>query len=165
MSSKLSNMSGNVSLMAKWFSSIGLLVMTAIIAMQVFARYVLNDSPAWAEQAALLLMIWYVFIAAAAGVREGFHIRIAVFADNLPKKLRRPVLLLAHLVVIVFGIAMAVFGVELANETWQHVIPTLGVPRGFAYVPIAISGVLIAGFAIEQLIAEWRSTEVIQQWN
>ena len=165
MSNALKNASGKVSIFAKWFAGIGLLIMTAIIAMQVFARYVLNDSPAWAEQAALLLMIWYVFIAAAAGVREGFHIRIAIFADSLPDKIRHPVLMFAHIVVICFGIAMAVFGVELARETWQHVIPTLSLSRGWAYVPIALSGVLITGFAIEQFVAELRSTEVTKLWN
>ncbi|MEM8981783.1 MAG: TRAP transporter small permease [Pseudomonadota bacterium] len=165
MSNPVSRASGAISVFAKWFAGIGLLVMTAIIALQVFARYVLNDSPAWAEQAALLLMIWYVFIAAAAGVREGFHIRIAVFVDNLPTPLRRPVTLLAHLVVIGFGLAMAIFGVELARETWQHVIPTLGIPRGYAYIPIAISGVLITGFAIERLVAELRVAEVSSRWS
>lgn len=165
MSNALSTASGKISLFAKWFAGIGLLVMTAIIAAQVFARYVLNDSPAWAEQAALLLMIWYVFIAAAAGVREGFHIRIAVFADSLPHKLRHFVMVIGHIVVVAFGIAMAYFGVELAIATWQHVIPTLGISRGYAYIPIAISGVLITGFSIEQLIAELRSTEVNKLWN
>lgn len=165
MGNALSTASGKISLFAKWFAGIGLLVMTAIIAAQVFARYVLNNSPAWAEQAALLLMIWYVFIAAAAGVREGFHIRIAVFADSLPQKLRHFVLLVGHIVVVAFGIAMAYFGVELSMATWQHVIPTLGISRGYAYIPIAISGVLITGFAIEQLIAELRSTEVNKLWN
>ncbi len=165
MSNAFDTTSRSVSLFAKWFAGIGLLIMTAIVGVQVFARYVLNDSPAWAEQAALLLMIWYVFIAAAAGVREGFHIRIAVFADNLPKKIRRPVAVIAHLAVIAFGISMAVFGVELARETWQHVIPTLGISRGYAYIPIALSGVLITGFAIEQLVAELRSSEVKKLWN
>ncbi len=165
MSNALSEASGKVSLFAKWFAGVGLLVMTAIVGTQVFARYVLNDSPAWAEQAALLLMIWYVFIAAAAGVREGFHIRIAVFVDNLPKKLRRPVMVIAHLVVVAFGVSMAVYGVELTQETWQHVIPTLGISRGYAYIPIAISGVLITGFAFEQFIAELRSNEVKKLWN
>ena len=165
MNNSLSTVSGKVSIFAKWFASIGLLIMTAIIAMQVFARYVLNDSPAWAEQAALLLMIWYVFIAAAAGVREGFHIRIAIVADSLPPKVRHPVILIAHLVVVAFGISMAVFGVELTQETWRHVIPTLGISRGYAYLPIALSGVMMTGFAIEQLVAELRSTEVPKLWN
>ncbi|MEM8490777.1 MAG: TRAP transporter small permease [Pseudomonadota bacterium] len=154
-----------ISLLSKWIACVGLLLMTVIIAVQVFTRYLLNDSPVWAEQAALLLMIWYVFIAAAAGVREGFHIRIGVLADSLPAGPRRVVHLLSLFLVAVFGAAMAVYGLKLAFATWQHVIPTLGVSRGFAYVPIALSGVLIAGFAIEQFVAQVRSEEVRKLWN
>lgn len=165
MSSLLSTASAKVSLFAKWFSGVGLLLMTAIIAWQVFARYVLNASPSWAEQAALLLMIWYVFFAAAAGVREGFHIRIAIFVENFPEALRKPAKVLAHAIVCTFGIAMAYWGFELARETWEHVIPTLGISRGYAYVPISLSGFLIAAFGIEKLVAELRESEVKELWS
>lgn len=157
--------SRKISLLSKWVASIGLLLMTAIIVVQVFFRYVLNNSPVWAEQAALLLMIWYVFIAAAAGVREGFHIRIAVVANSMPEGLQRWVRLLTHLLVLLFGIAMAVFGAQLALATWEHVIPTLGVSRGLAYIPISISGVLIIGFSAEQVFADLHSKEVVPLWN
>lgn len=158
-------LSQRISTLAKWFAGLGLVVMTAIISVQVFARYVLNDSPAWAEQAALLLMIWYVFIAAAAGVREGFHIRIAVLVDNLPAMVQGPVTKFAHLIVVFFGVAMTFYGVELAQATWSHVIPTLGISRGFAYMPIAVSGGLITLFSLEQFIANWRGQEVEKLWN
>lgn len=165
MSNPLSSASKGVSLFAKWFAGVGLLLMTAIISAQVFARYVLNDSPAWAEQAALLLMIWYVFIAAAAGVREGFHIRIAVFVDHLPPALRHIMVIIGHLCVLLFGLGMAWYGVELTQATWGHVIPTLGISRGLAYLPIPLSGVLIVGFSFEHIVAELRSTEVQKLWN
>ena len=110
-------------------------------------------------------MIWYVFIAAAAGVREGFHIRIAVIVDSLPRGIQRWVHLLTHALVVLFGVAMVVFGVQLSLATWQHVIPTLGLSRGLAYVPIALSGLLIVGFAIEQFVADLQSKEVRKLWN
>ena len=165
MNRDMGGLSRSISRFSKWAACLGLLLMTSIIALQVFSRYVLNDSPVWAEQAALLLMIWYVFIAAAAGVREGFHIRIAVIADSLPARPRRVVQLISHALVAGFGIAMAVYGVRLSLATWQHVIPTLGLSRGFAYVPIAISGLLIAGFALEQFSAVLRSREVEKLWS
>ena len=165
MTNTVEEFSGKISLLSKWVASIGLILMTAIIVVQVFFRYVLNNSPVWAEQAALLLMIWYVFIAAAAGVREGFHIRIAVIAESLPDGLQRWVRSLTHLLVLLFGVAMAVFGAQLSVVTWEHVIPTLGLSRGLAYIPISISGVLIVGFSAEQLFAELRSKEVVPLWN
>ena len=131
----------------------GLVAMTAIIGWQVFGRYVMGSSPPWAEQAALTLMIWYVFFAAAAGVREGFHIRILLVESLLSPRPRRLMRLIAHVVVGASGIAMAIWGGELVARTWGHVIPTLGLPRGIAYLALPLSGVLIAFFTIE-LIAE-----------
>lgn len=49
-------------------ASAGLAIMTIVIAWQVFARYVLNDSPAWSESAALIIMLYFVLLAAAIGV-------------------------------------------------------------------------------------------------
>ncbi len=161
----LASLSARLSLAAKWFSGAGLLLVTVIIAWQVFARYVLNASPAWAEQAALLIMIWFVFFATAAGVREGFHIRIAAFADALPERAGRGVRLLAHMVVAAFGVALAVWGVELCTEVWSHVIPTLGISRGWAYLPMPAAGVLVAFFAVEHVVNDFRGREVPPSWN
>lgn len=158
-------LSEKVSLFAKWFAGAGLLLMTGIIAWQVFARYVLNASSSWAEQAALLLMIWYVMFAAAAGVREGFHIRIGIFVQKLPDRAQHVVRFIAHATTGLFGVAMAFWGIDLVRETWQHVIPTLGISRGFAYVPMPIAGVLIAAFALEHLVADLRGTEVKKLWS
>ncbi len=149
----------NLSVFAKYFSGTALVLMTLIITVQVFGRYVLNSSPVWAEQAALLILIWCVFIAAAAGMREGFHIRIAAIVDRLPNSLRVPANLVSNVVVAFFGVAMIVFGLELAFATWHHVIPTLGIPRGFAYIPISISGLLITLFSIERQFISPRAEE------
>jgi TRAP-type C4-dicarboxylate transport system permease small subunit len=165
MSNEQGGVSARVSNAARWFSGFGLLLMTVIIAWQVFARYVLNDSPAWSEQAALLLMIWYVMFAAAAGVREGFHIRIGVFADTFPGNMGKAMRMLAHVAVGLFGAGMAIWGTELAHATWSHVIPALGLPRGVAYVPIAFSGLLILGFSIEWIVAEANDRKVRKTWS
>lgn len=134
--------------------AVGLIAMTAIIGWQVFGRYVLNSSPSWAEQTALVLMIWYVFFAAAAGVREGFHIRILALESVLPPRGQRVMRFVAHLVVGACGIAIAVWGSELVLRTWSHVIPTLGLSRGFAYLPLPLSGVLIAFFTVELILED-----------
>lgn len=161
----MARVSQRLSQVVRLFSNLGLIAITAIIAWQVFARYVLNASPSWAEQAALLLLIWYVLLAAAAGVREGFHIRIPVVVENLPLRYRLAVALVAHALVGLFGIAMTWWGIELANATWAHVIPALGISRGFAYLPIPIAGVLIAGWSLEHIIARCRRQEIESQWS
>ncbi len=138
-------------------AAIGLVVMTAIIGWQVIGRYILSSSPSWTEQAAQVLMIWFAFLAAAAGVREGFHIRIVALEEALPPRPRRIMQAVASVVVAACGLAMLVMGGELVARTWSHTIPSLGMSRGLAYLGLPISGALIFVFAIEKLIAPERS--------
>lgn len=132
--------------------ALGLVLMTVIIGWQVFGRYVLNSTPSWSEQAALALMIWYVSLAAAAGVRLGFHIRIVALEEAVPPVLRQVMQVASHLIVGLCGAAMLVWGGELVMRTWSHSVPSLGIPRGLVYLGLPISGALMALFALEQVL-------------
>ena len=133
-------------------SAFGLVLMTAIVGWQVFGRYVLNSTPSWSEEAALTLMIWFVSLAAAAGVRQGFHIRIVAVEDAVPPGVRKVMQLASNLVVAACGLAMLVWGGELVVLTWDHVIPSLGISRGLAYLGLPISGALMALYAFERVL-------------
>ncbi|WOI53474.1 TRAP transporter small permease [Parvularcula sp. LCG005] len=159
---KVSRIASRLSL---YLSAAGLIGMTIIIGWQVFARYVLNAAPAWTEQAALFLMLWFILFAAAVGVRERFHIRLTLVQDMLPARQSYLLRTFCHLIVLVFGVFMAWSGFQLIALTWEHVIPTLGLPRGLAYVPIAGAGILIAFFSLEHILTEARGDEVKPLWN
>lgn len=146
-------------------AGIGLLVMTAIIGWQVIARYILNDSPAWAEQSALVLMLWFIGLAAAAGVREGFHIKMGVAESMAGPGGAKAVRILCHLIVGGIGLVMALQGVDLVRGTWGFTIPTLGLPRGVAYLPLPIFGGLSVLFVVEHILAELAGKEVKPSWN
>lgn len=154
-----------LSRLSLWFSALGLVGMTAIIGWQVFARYALNASPAWTEQASLFLMLWFILFASAAGVRENFHIRISLALDLSTGTKHQVMAVLGNAVVVLFGLAMVYNGIILVTETWQHTIPTLGLPRGTAYFPVVLAGALIAFFALEQIAAEITKKEVEKLWN
>ena len=129
----------------------GLLVVTAIIGWQVFGRYILNSSPSWTEQASLLLMIWYVFLAAAAGVWERFHIRIEILEQSWTQANRRRLRIAIHALVAMMGLALLAYGALLAWDVRVHVIPSLGISRAWAYVVIPFAGLLIALFSLARI--------------
>lgn len=139
------------------FGSAGLLAMTAIIAWQVFGRFILDSSPSWTEQASLILMIWYVMFAAAAGVHEGFHIRIALLEERLGEH-ARPIMRLVAAIVAVLGLVLLVYGLQLCWLVRGNVVPSLGISRSVAYVPLPVSGLLMALFALPQI---WSGTNPV----
>ena len=76
---------GRLNTLALWSAGIGLILMTAFVAWQVFCRYVLNDSPSWTEPGAVMLMSWFIFLGSAVGVRENYHLGFDVILYVIPR--------------------------------------------------------------------------------
>ncbi|WP_262296510.1 TRAP transporter small permease [Microvirga sesbaniae] len=148
----LSRILAAVNRAALWIAGIGLILMTAFVAWQVFGRYVLNESPSWTEPASLLLMSWFILLGSAVGVREGNHLGFEIALHYAPHGLRTIMLAVTEVLVMIFGGAMAWYGTLLAVETWSALMPGLPIPQGFDYVPLAVGGVLIALFSLEKLV-------------
>ena len=148
----MSALSRLLSRIALYASALGLVGMTAIIGWQVFARYVLNASPAWSETTALLLMLYYIMLAAAVGVYENFHLGLKILLGAVPPGTRRVLDIINNLLIILFGLAMLINGTRLAQFTADHIIPTLNISRAVAYWPFAAAGLLISIFALERLL-------------
>jgi TRAP-type C4-dicarboxylate transport system permease small subunit len=140
-----------ISTAAVWLAGAGLVLMTAFVAWQVFARYVLNDSPSWTEPGALLLMSWFILLGAAVGVREGVHLGFETALHHAPRPLRRAMLATTETLVTGFGVAMSWYGWQLAASTWSADMAGLPIPQGMDYLPLAVGGALIALFALEKL--------------
>ncbi len=137
---------------ALWISGVGLILMTAFVAWQVFGRYVLNQSPSWTEPASLLLMSWFILLGSAVGVRDGNHLGFEIGLHYAPQGLRRIMLGITEVLVTIFGVAMSWYGTELAVETWSAAMPGLPIPQGLDYVPLAVGGALIALFSLEKFV-------------
>lgn len=53
---------GALSRASLYIAGVGMVAMTLIVGWQVFARYILNDSPSWSEPLSLHLMSWFIML-------------------------------------------------------------------------------------------------------
>jgi TRAP-type C4-dicarboxylate transport system permease small subunit len=141
-----------ISTAALWIAGSGLVAMTVIVAYQVFTRYVLNSSPPWTEAGSIMIMSWFVFLGAAVGVRENFHMGFDVLLYVLPASAKPWLRAITDLAIFAFAFGMAWYGGELAIRYWSTRIPVLGLPTTFTYLPIVISGALMCLFSLERLL-------------
>ena len=144
---------------------IGLCTIVVCVLLQVFGRYVLNDTPTWAEALALVLVLWVTMFGAAVGVRDAGHIGMESLLVWVSEEKRRWLEVLIHLLSGLFGAMMAWQGTVLAESVMGYKIPTLGIPEGLNHVPVAIAGALIVLFSIEHIIALVKGEEVIPSWH
>lgn len=148
-----------------WTSVFGLVCLIVAVSLQIFGRHVLNSTPTWAESLALLLVLYVTMLGAAVGVRDAGHIGFESLVDALPAAGQRRLKIFIHLLVLLFGALMAWNCAVLAESVWAYKIPNLGISNGWKYVPAALSGVLIALFSIEHVIALLRNQTVVPAWR
>lgn len=129
-----------------------LIGMTLVEAWQVFARYVLNDSPVWTEPVALLLMSAAMMFGAASGVRSESHFGFFLALHVSPPRARAVLLAIARLIIAAIGAVLAFWGAILLADGWHIPMAGAPLPQGLYFLPIGAGGALIAVFALEQLI-------------
>jgi TRAP-type C4-dicarboxylate transport system permease small subunit len=136
-----------------WIAGVAILIMSFIIPWGVFARYVLGSGSQWPEPIAILLMLVFTFIGAAASYRAGSHIAVTLLTDVLPAFLRRSAGLISNLLMVVICLFVIVYGARLCAGTWGQSVSELPwMPVGFSYLPLPVGGVLTLIFVIERLV-------------
>jgi TRAP-type C4-dicarboxylate transport system permease small subunit len=143
----------------------GLVAVVAAVITQVFGRYVLNDTPTWAEALAMLLVLYVTMLGAAVGVRDAGHIGMESLLVLVPERVRLRIELVIHVLVAAFGGMMAWNGGILAWSVHGYKVPTLGISEGLNYVPMTVAGALILLFSIEHIIAQLHGEEVVPAWH
>jgi TRAP-type C4-dicarboxylate transport system permease small subunit len=141
------------------------MLLIADVLYQVIGRYILNDTPTWAESGAVLLVLYVTMLGMAVGVRDAGHIGLESLLVLAPEALRLKMELLIHALVLGFGLVMAYNCAVLAQSVWNYKIPTLGLSEAFKYAPPAMAGALIALFSLEHIIALLRGEEVKPSWH
>lgn len=133
-------------------AGLSLVLITLVIPIGVFSRYVLNRALHWPEPVAVVLMIWFSFIAAALCYRERLHIAVMILPDQLKGTARLAVLWLAELSMAAVSLFMLVYGMRLVEATWSQVLAEFPIVAvGVSYLPVPLGGLLLLLFVIERL--------------
>lgn len=149
---RFATLTGAVAQAALWLAGIGLVLMTAFVFAQVFFRYVMGSSLFWAEPAAVMLMGWFIFLGAAVGVKEGYHLSFDVGLMVVPESWRPWFHSLSDVVVTAFGFGMAWFGWQLAARAASGVVPGIGISRLWDFAPLIGGGILLMLFSVERIL-------------
>jgi len=97
----------------------GLLVgaITCLVSLQVFARYVLNDTPPWSEELCRYLFVWASFLGACVAMRRAAHLGVDSLVVRLPPGVRS---VLHHAVTALVAVFAAMSDVAPLSFGFTH---------------------------------------------
>lgn len=128
------------------FTGTSLVIMSLLVIIQVFFRYVLNDSLSWTENLARYFQIYVTFLGAAIALRKGMLISIDLVLSYLKEKTRLRLIIFNYTLVTLFSLFLITVGtkVVLQQITYGQVAPLfVSVPMYLIYLAIPIGGVFL----------------------
>ena len=123
---------------------------------QVFARYVINDSPSWTEPVTPLLLSTAMSLSAAAGVRTGRHFSFVLLAEAAGPRAHRAMAVTSEVVVLAIGACLAIGAAVLWLDGLDVRLAGAPLPQSSAYLPLCVGGALMGVFALQRLVAALR---------
>ena len=134
-----------------WAAGAAITIMCVIIPWGVFTRYMLGTGSSWPEPIAILLMMVFTFIGAAAAYRANAHIAVTMLTDVLPRRVQALAEVVVDLLMALACAFVAWYGGRLALETMgQSVAELPWLPVGVTYAALPIGSLVTLLFVLER---------------
>ena len=119
------------------------LAIAVICLAQIFARFVVNSSLPWSDEACRYLFVVTVSLGAGVCVRD----RCLIAVDLIPQKLKgAPQFyynLALNLLVICMAYVLLAYGYQFAQMNMKQISSSLHIPMGAVYMVLSLSGLLV----------------------
>ena len=112
---------------------------------QILVRYIFNSPSTVSEELLTYSFTWMSLFAAAYVFGKREHMRMGFLADKLNKKKLTILNAIIEIIIIAFALIVMVYGgISITSLSMTQKTASLGIPMGYVYIVIPITGVVIA---------------------
>lgn len=127
-------------------------IMTAVILVQVFFRYFLNNALPWPEEAARFMMVWMTFLIAPYAYRRGMNVKVELIFDHLPKIPKLLVSMLLHIFIGTMSVFLLKEGYLMMLRGLKITSSTMGISLFIVYLILPVSFLMMFIVSIEKIL-------------
>ena len=102
-------------------------------------RYITERPAVWTTELSGILFTWVVFIGAMTAFRDGKHIRVTLFIDILPVRLRAVLYKTGDVLVLGFLVYVTYLSYRMMLKGASRPSPVLDIPFSWVYLATVVS--------------------------
>jgi|SRR5690625_2173898 len=143
------------------FLSLSLISLVFIMGLQVFMRYVMNNSLAWPEELSRYIFIWFAFIGVSYAIRINAHLRIDILFNYVSERVRKLVETISDLFFLGFSVTVLIAGIHVFKSLLgtMQTSPGLDLPMAFVYLSLPVGFGLTIIRLIQNIVNRYRGKE------
>lgn len=120
-----------------------LALLTSVVFVAVFARYLFNAPLAWSEELSRYSFVWATFLGAEVCLRKGSHIGIDIVTKNFPVNFQQFLQTWGRLLVAIILVALIIAGLKVSAVAHAQLSPSLGLPMSCVYLALPAGAALM----------------------
>ena len=117
-----------------------LVIVIAASFLQVFTRYVLNNSLSWTEELARYIFIWMTMLAAPVALRKGMHASVNILEKFFKGNGLVAYQCLIHLFIIIAALLMITQGIKMMDVSMGKPSTVMRISMHYIYMAIPMGG-------------------------
>ena len=117
-----------------------ILAISVILTLQVFMRYVVQESLSWSEELSRYMFIWLIYLGISYGAKVMRHIKIDAGLYMFPKRMRRSVVICGDVIFLIFAITVVIYASKLTARQimLEQQSSAMGIPMYLVYIAPAV---------------------------
>ena len=120
-----------------------MIVLTCMVFLQVFSRYLFEISLSWPEEMARFCFVWSSLLGASIAAEKKKLHDIDLGFNLLPDSIKPFVELLTHLLICVFLLILMVYGLKLTGMVHPQESPAMEIRMSYVYSAIPVTAALM----------------------
>jgi C4-dicarboxylate transporter DctQ subunit len=138
-----------------WILAICVLAITLICLAQIFARFIVNSSLPWSDEACRYLFVITVSLGAGVCVRDRNLIAVDLIPQKLKGKIRFYYVLVLNILVMCMAYVLLVYGYRFAQMNMKQLSSSMQIPMGIVYLVLSLSGLLIIISTLRNIVYDY----------
>jgi TRAP-type transport system small permease protein len=127
---------------------ISLTAMIFVVSVQVFARYFLEATPHWTEEAARICFIYSVGFGTAIGLKNGDFIRLDLMGRYLSPAGDRILSIASEILILAFSVVLLIYSFRFVELGMDELSPAMKMTMGFVFASTVLIGLAIFIFTL-----------------
>ena len=130
-----------VDTVSSWVVMAAMAVLTVVVTVQVFFRYVLNESLDWGWDVPRLCFIVALLLAIPLALARNLHVGVELLSEVIDVRWRRIIYRFNAVLMTALMLVVAYYALVLGRATWDQRMPGLDVSVGYFYLALLVAAV------------------------
>lgn len=129
-------------------------LLIASVVLQIFARFFLEQAPAWTEEVSRLFFIFSVAFAAPLALKSNYYIHLDVFFNMLSDQWKKRVNTIILISVFILFSILTIGSIKFVAMGFTENSPSMGIKMGIVFLSMLILGLSMCYFIGLKLIRQ-----------